>query len=235
MKCAIMQPTYLPWAGYFNLLSKVDYFVFLDDAQFQKGTWHNRNRLICHKQPVWLTVPVIRKSLNQRICDSLIDDAKSWRRKHIQLIEQNYNNHKFYQQISEILNIILETSITNLSQLNISIIRTIASKLQCSPEFILASELNLSASRSVKLIEICKALDCDHYISPVGAMDYLKEDNFEQICDIRLEFNSFFPKRYPQIGLTEFVDHLSILDVIANIGLNRAKEYVRNEEGILCS
>ncbi|WP_370302900.1 WbqC family protein, partial [Rheinheimera baltica] len=54
MKCAIMQPTFLPWSGYFNLMASVDVFVFLDDAQFQKGSWHNRNRIPLNGKPHWL-------------------------------------------------------------------------------------------------------------------------------------------------------------------------------------
>ena len=73
MKCAIMQPTYLPWPGYFNLISKADVFVFLDDAQFQKNSWHNRNRILVENKPHWITVPVKHKSLDQKINETEIE------------------------------------------------------------------------------------------------------------------------------------------------------------------
>ena len=57
MKCAVMQPMYLPWAGYFNLISSVDRFYYLDDAQYERGTWQNRNRILLNGQAQFLTVP----------------------------------------------------------------------------------------------------------------------------------------------------------------------------------
>ena len=67
MKCAIMQPTFLPWAGYFNLIAEVDTFVFLDDAQLQKNSWHNRNQILLNHKKHWISVPVKRSNLGQTI------------------------------------------------------------------------------------------------------------------------------------------------------------------------
>jgi hypothetical protein len=86
MICAIMQPTYLPWAGYFNLISQSDVFVFLDDAQFQKNSWHNRNRILVNHLPHWITLPVRHAALCQTIRQTELDDSKNWRRKHIKLL-----------------------------------------------------------------------------------------------------------------------------------------------------
>ena len=75
-----MQPTYLPWAGYFNLIAQVDVFVFLDDAQFQKNSWHNRNRILLNHGTHWITVPVNRKALSQTINKSSVDEKQNWKK-----------------------------------------------------------------------------------------------------------------------------------------------------------
>ena len=81
--CSIMQPTYLPWAGYFNLISSSDFFVFLDDVQFSKQSWQNRNRILIGDKMHWLTVPVLRENLKDKIYKIKIDDTRNWRKKHI--------------------------------------------------------------------------------------------------------------------------------------------------------
>ena len=79
-----MQPTYLPWPGYFNLILKSDSFIFLDDAQFQKNSWHNRNRILVSQKPHWITVPVKHNSLDQKISETKIVSSHSWAKKTLQ-------------------------------------------------------------------------------------------------------------------------------------------------------
>ena len=124
MKCAIMQPTYLPWAGYFNLISQVDTFVFLDDAQFQKNSWHNRNRILLNHSSHWITVPVRRVALNQKIHETKIDSS-AWRTKHQRLLQQTYAKHPFIDDILEICEALGKAKIDNLAILNISLIQFI--------------------------------------------------------------------------------------------------------------
>lgn len=226
MKCAIMQPTYFPWAGYFNLISQVDYFVFLDDAQFQKGTWHNRNKLLVNKQPAWMTIPVLRECLEQKICESKLDDKKTWRRKHVNLIQQNYSKHPYYLAIVPFIEMIEDTSLNTLSELNINIIKKISAALGLQKNFVLSSALDIQGERSERLVKICKKLECEEYISPPGAKDYLEEDGFTQLSNMKLTINNFNPKVYPQAKSDEFISHFSILDVMANIGLEKTREYI---------
>ena len=90
MKCVVMQPTYLPWTGYFNLIFQSDVFVFLDDVQYERGSWQNRNRILLNGQPHFLTVPSIRTQLSEQIKMVEIDAKKNWRSKHVKTIKQAY-------------------------------------------------------------------------------------------------------------------------------------------------
>ena len=92
MKCAIMQPHYFPWAGYFNLISKVNKFVFLDDVQFSKNSWQSRNQIIINDQKKWIMIPLKKSPLNTNIKDKLIDYSKKWQSKIFKTIIQNYKN-----------------------------------------------------------------------------------------------------------------------------------------------
>src|SRR5947209_586580 len=129
MKCAIMQPTYLPWAGYFHLISQVGMFVFLDDVQYEKNSWQNRNRILVNGQPHWLTVPVRRLGLEQKINEVQIDDSSLWRKKHIRTLIETYAKHPHAASMLETVQPLLETSTDRLVDLNFSLIRAISGKL----------------------------------------------------------------------------------------------------------
>ena len=143
--CSIMQPTYLPWAGYFNLINSSDIFIFLDDVQFSKQSWQNRNKILIDKKRHWLTVPVIRKSSKDKINQIKIDDTQKWRKKHTLSIKQNYFNHKYYNQLDIILELINDKKMNHLLDLNISIIKAISKALNIkSSKFLISSKLNKS-------------------------------------------------------------------------------------------
>src|SRR5437870_5440085 len=101
MKCVIMQPTYLPWSGYFNLMSQATVFVFLDDVQYERSSWQNRNRVLVNGAPHLITVPALRLSLNQSIRTVQVDDKHPWRSKHISLLEQTYAKHPYASEMLE--------------------------------------------------------------------------------------------------------------------------------------
>src|SRR5258708_7586617 len=127
--CVIMQPTYLPWAGYFNLIHQADAFVFLDDVQFEKQSWQNRNRVILDGQPHWLTVSVNRESLQQKIFEITLDEKANWREKHVRLIEQVYSKKPFKSDLSEILELIIDKNTKLLNELNTKIIQKCCEKM----------------------------------------------------------------------------------------------------------
>ena len=108
MRCAIMQPTYFPWAGYFNLISRVDAFVFLDDVQFMRQSWHNRNRVLLGGVPHWLTVPVERVSLECRIDEVEVDDKHRWRDKHVKLLRNVYSKHPHGKDLLSVIEDVTE-------------------------------------------------------------------------------------------------------------------------------
>lgn len=227
---SIMQPTYLPWAGYFNLMTKVNTFVFLDNVQFSRHSWQSRNRILLQGNEHYLSIP-IQKRMPLK---TLILDVESslthqdWKNKHWEIIKNAYSKTTY----GKILLNILEphyncNGIVNVADFNIGIILDIANVLDLNIDFIRASNLECIGARSERISSICNILEGNVYLSPMGAHEYLKEDKFENKSNILLTFQSFEPSPYVQYLSNNFISHLSIIDVIANIGLNATKLYIK--------
>ncbi|MED4585432.1 WbqC family protein [Brevibacillus choshinensis] len=223
-----MQPTYLPWAGYFNLISQVDFFVFLDDVQFEKQSWQSRNRILLNETYHFISVPVKHLSLTQKIREVECEDKHNWREKHVRLLKYTYTKHAFQNEMCEaVFDLIQDKKITLLADLNIRLIKRLSHHLGLETPFFLSSELLIEGNRSSRLLNICKKLGCDEYVSPVGSAEYLQDDGvFDQSSPVRLSFQNYKPSAYAQKGASEFVSHLSIVDVLANLGWEQARQYV---------
>lgn len=227
MKCAIMQPMYLPWSGYFNLIATVDHFYYLDDAQYERGTWQHRNRILLNGKAQYLSVPVRRDNLGQPICVVKADPIDiSWRRKHAETIRYAYLRTPHGKLLAPIGEIILDESRDGLADLNIALTEHLCGMLRLETPRERSAPLALTSPRSPKIIELCRRAGCDEYLSPQGARDYLAEDRFTELSDVKLNFQEFTPAPYVQGRSEDFVSHLSILDVIANLGLDGARAYV---------
>ena len=143
MKCAIMQPHYFPWSGYFNLMSKVETYVFLDNVQFSKNSWQSRNQIIINDQKKWIMIPLKKSPLNTNIKDKLIDYSKKWQSKIFKTIIQNYKNYPFIRDLEELMVFSSNIKLLNLSDYNIEILKFLSFKLNIKVEFIKSSDLNV--------------------------------------------------------------------------------------------
>ena len=229
MKCAIMQPHFFPWPGYFNLIFKSNLFVFLDDAQYSKASWHSKNYIISNKNKKIINVPTLKSQLSTKIKNKQIVENEKWKLKLIQTISQSYSKHKFFKDISELLNYFSKIKTNNLSELNILLIKFIAMKLNIKSNFFYSSDFNLNEKRTFKLVKILEELKAKEYISPKNAQKYLEEDKFQELTEIKLTFNDFNSKEYNQINDIEFIEKLSIIDLIANIGWHDSEIYIKKE------
>jgi len=229
MRCAIMQPTYLPWAGYFSLIGTVDYFYYLDCVQYSHHDWNNRNRILLSGQSHWLTIPIRRHTLDQKMTVTFIDEKQhgKWQRKHAGSLHHAYSKTPYYSHIEEIVDLIEKSNHRLLIDLNISVIEKVSQMLDIRTKTVRSSDVPVeNLPRSDKLIALCRHVNCTHYVSPPGARQYLQEDNFSSLSDIALLFHHFCPIPYEQHSSQNFVSHLSIVDVIANLGIAGTKEYL---------
>lgn len=226
MKCAIMQPHYLPWPGYFNLMSKVDKYIFLDDVQFSKNSWQSRNQIIINNHKKWITIPTKKSSLKTNINNKLIDFSKNWQLKQSKTIIQAYSKHSYIKDLEELMNFCNTIKLLNLSDYNIEIIKFLSFKLNIKVEFIKSSVFNSKKERTYRVIEILEKIKASEYLSPIGAKDYLEQDKFNEITKVKLKFNNFQSMPYVQKKFKSFLPNLSIIDLIANLGWTEATRYV---------
>ncbi len=229
-RCAIMQPTFFPWAGYFNLISRADAFVFLDNVQLEKQSWQTRNRVLANGRELYIVAPIENRSLLQTIAETRLHDPHRHFAKLAKQLTQAYSRHPHGPEMLErVLPVLLDQPET-LGEFNIHLIQRISGWLGLAPIFQLASGLAAPGSRSERLVAICQALRCRHYLSPSGSLEYLMADRFPELSDITLEFQHYHPAPYRQFGTRgPFVSHLCIVDVVANLGWEQAAVYVKQD------
>lgn len=228
--CAIMQPTYLPWIGYFALMDMADAFVFLDDVQLSKQSWQTRNRIKGESgKELMLTVP-IRHAGEQPIKDVEIDGTH-WIAKHLKSFQQNYRKAPCFAEAAEIYQGVLENTPGKLCDLNIALIAALAARLNIAPRVVRSSEIaEKSADRRDRLVDICKTVGADTYLSPAGAAGYLSEDGGEAqfaAHGMSLLYQRYEHPVYPQIN-GAFLSHMCVLDLVANVGCAEAGRVIRS-------
>lgn len=226
MKIAIMQPTYLPWIGYFNLIKNVDKFIFLDDVQFSKQSWQQRNRILFNNNYKFLTVPVDKKSSSKLIKDIKIYHNSPWKQSHLGMLKQTYNKHDFFNDVFGVLEEILLSPVEYLVDLNLNFIKIVSEKLDLNPEFHFSSDIEVFGKRSEYLIKICENFNADKYLSPIGSKEYIEEEGLFKKSGIKVEYQNFKHPVYPQKNSTEFLPYLSIVDLLFNVGFREARGYL---------
>ncbi len=215
--CVIMQPTYLPWLGYFELIEKSDVFVFLDHVQFSKQSWQQRNKIRDKKGEILLTVPVKNNKFKEsKINSILIDSSKNVLQKHLKSIQLNYQKTKNYSLYFDELEKIYSKEYEKLIDLNIELIKFGCNILNIQSNFIFSSELNVVGDRVESLIDICKKVDSNIYLSPVGSKEYIDKNNIFDINNIELSYQNYTHPIYQQANYNNFISHLSFVDYIFN-------------------
>ena len=226
MILGISQPTFLPWVGYFGLLDFVDEFVFLDDVQFNKRSWQQRNNIKINKQTFFLTVPVISKNkYNQKINEVLIDKKSNFIQDHKRCIEINYKKTNYFNVYADEIFKVYDISHDNLIDLNIDFIKLICNLLKIKFSLTKSSELKTKSSKENLILEICKIKKAKTYISTIGSKIYLNNDHEFKENLIELKYYKFMNFKYKQLG-NNYIENLSIIDLLFNLGPNTL-DYIR--------
>lgn len=232
MRVAIHQPNFLPWLGYFYKMAQCDVFVLLDNVQYTKNSFINRNRIKTPQEVMWLTVPVkIKGRFGQLINNVEIDNTVDWRRKHLGTLETNYRKAKFFEPIFQSLKTIyFMGDWNNLCELNIRLLEWTLSLLKLEKKLIRASDLNVEGESTQLLINIVKKLGGNIYLSGFGGAKYQEEELFKK-AGVALTYYSFEHPVYPQLWVG-FVPNLSIIDLLFNCGPESLKVFLNNKEDI---
>ena len=217
---SIHQPVYLPWLGFFKKVESCDVFVFLDDVQYEKNGYQNRNKIRTKEGEMWLTVPVKAKS-HTLLKDVKIEKLSKWKIKHLKSIEINYSKTNYFEKYWNDFEKIFQLEYDNLIEINTKIIKFIMKNLDINTKIIFSSDLNISESGSERILKICKELKADTYLSGVGGKDYLKLNEFED-QSINVQFQNFHHPVYTQ-AYEKFIPNMASIDLLFNEGENSKK------------
>jgi hypothetical protein len=222
----IMQPTYLPWCGYFDLMDQADIFVLLDSVQFDRRSWQQRNRVKGPQGEQWLTVPVRSKGrVEQRIADVEIDTSSGFARRHVESLRHLYAKAPFYAAHAESLARILENGHARLAELSGDVIKWLRDALAITTPIVRSSVLEVTGKRVELLVDVCGAVGADCYLSPAGSRGYIEADDLFAQRGIALRYHAYSPVPYRQLH-GAFLPYLSLVDVLFNEG-ERSLEIVR--------
>tara|TARA_B100001939_G_C16929021_1_gene613108 strand:- start:288 stop:1007 length:720 start_codon:yes stop_codon:yes gene_type:complete len=226
-KIAILQPNYIPWKGYFDLIAYVDHFVILDDVQFTKRDWRNRNLIKTSQGTQWITVPVISKGKYDQKINQVMISGNSWKQKHLNSLKVNYSKAKYFAEVFDLIEpLYIKQRSESLSEFNTKLIIEICNYLDINTQISLSSTLKINAiDKNTRLIEICNKHNAQTYVSGLSANSYIKEDLFESF-DIKLEwFNYDGYNEYLQLW-GDMIHNVSILDLLFNCGKD-SKNFMR--------
>ncbi|MGB8215559.1 MAG: WbqC family protein [Anaerolineales bacterium] len=229
MNCVILQPSYIPWRGYFDQINRADVFVFYDDVQYDKHGWRNRNQIKTAQGRQWLTIPVhsggvVEKSIPIRQVE--IDWSKPWNKAHWKALTFAYGRAPFFQEYAGLLEPFYQRKDVFLADLTIELTVALAGALGIRrTRFVRSSELQASGQKTDRLVQILTQLGASHYISGPSAGEYIEAEKFAS-AGITLEYMDYNYPEYPQL-YPPFDPHISILDLLFMTGPDAMKYIAR--------
>ena len=228
MDVAMMQPSFMPWLGFFGLILHSDQFICLDDFQFSVQSYHQRNRLFVNKGQVdWYTVPVQKGSFKAPLNQVKINEVIPWRKKFWNRIQQNYSKAPNYTLIAPFLERWLSTTAESLAAQNISFIKVICELMNFKGEFKLSSQMPSNANRSVRVHELLLCSNASRYLCANGSFSYMLDDGVFPVENLEILFQDFKQSSYEQIGAVgDFVPFLSVIDALMNVGTEATREII---------
>lgn len=235
-RVAIMQPTYMPWIGYFGMIASVDTFVLLDDVQLARRSWQVRNRIAGPDggEPQMLSVP-IRKTAHRdalTIAEARVADEETWRARHLAAIRARYRGAPFAGEAIALWERVLAHPSDRLVEINAAGIAAICDVLGIATPIRRSSDLlrDDPAVRTERLLRIALATGATTYVAAPGSTEYLVEDDAARLfADAGLAI-TLFAYEHPvwDQGGAPFVSHLGVLDLLAHCGADLAADLVRS-------
>jgi hypothetical protein len=227
MKLAIMQPYFMPYIGYFQLINSVDQFVIYDNIQYTKKGWINRNRILANGKDQLITLPIKKDSDYLDVVEREL--SESWEKdknKMINIIKSSYNKAPYFEETFKLISKCLNNPEENLFKFIYDSIVLINSYLEIKTPIIISSSINAdhTLKSQDKVLSLCKAQNADVYINSIGGVELYDKETFKQ-NKIKLNFIKSNPIKYKQFN-NEFVSWLSIIDVMMFNSKEQIQEYL---------
>jgi hypothetical protein len=217
-RVAILQSSYIPWKGYFDLIRQVDEFILYDDAQFTKRDWRNRNQIKTKDGLLWLTIPVhVKGKFTQAIKDTTVSDA-GWAGKHFKAIASAYARAPYFEMYRDTVSeLYVGATSERLSEVNRRFIEAFARLLGIQTTITSSMDYTLPDGRVERLVSLCLQAGATAYLSGPAARDYIDPQRFAD-AGIELSYMDYsgYPE-YPQL-YPPFTHNVSVLDLLFSVG-----------------
>ncbi|HEX2696071.1 MAG TPA: WbqC family protein [Anaerolineales bacterium] len=231
MNVVILQPSYIPWRGYFHQIYKADLFIFFDDVQYDKHGWRNRNQIKTGQGKQWLTIPVHSQGVTSGIPikDVRIDWSKPWAENHLKALTFSYRKAPCFNKYEPLLREFFSRRDTLLADFTIDFTVALARELGISHvRFMRSSGITgVNGQKTDRLIRILERVGATHYISGPSASDYIEKDKFAA-AGISLEYMEYGYPEYHQL-YPPYDPFVTILDLLFMEGEN-ALSFILNTE-----
>jgi len=217
----IHQPEFIPWLGFFNKVWQSDVFIIMDDVQFKKNHFENRNkiRVLSEQGWTWIKIPVFMKGrFGQKICDVDINSEgeKRWKEVLLKSVKMSYQKTKFFPEVYEMIESCINQNTDKLCDINICLILAIMKYLDMNKNVIIQSQLAMASAKEYLLVDLIKKSGCDTYLSGQSGKVYLDHKVMTE-NGITVLFQNFNHPQYEQVH-GNFLKGMSIIDLLFNYG-----------------
>ncbi|HEX2980781.1 MAG TPA: WbqC family protein [Anaerolineaceae bacterium] len=220
MICVILQPSYIPWRGYFDLIDRADVFVFYDDVQYDQHGWRNRNRIKTSRGSEWLTIPIQKQGILSQgmpICEVRPCWDRPWNRSHWDKLRLAYQGAPYFQRYAGLVEPFYQRRDEYLADFTIDLTIRLARELGIEhTRFVRSSSLGATGAKTERLIQVLAGLGATHYISGPSARSYIEPEKFAA-AGIGLEYIAYAYPEYPQL-YPPYDPQVSILDLLFMTG-----------------
>lgn len=218
---AIIQSNYIPWKGYFDIIKSADTFILLDDVQYTKNDWRNRNRIKTANGLKWLTIPVQSKGRFHQSVNEAKVSSSDWSKLHISTIRHFYRRAEHFDKCWDWLAELYKRAaeLENLSEINRLFILAVTEFLGINTDILRSTDFDLCTGKTERLVYLCRQANAGRYLTGPGTRGYLRTNLFEE-AGVEVKFVSYpsYPE-YKQL-YPPFEHNVSIIDTILNCGLD---------------
>ena len=227
MKLGIMQPYFMPYIGYWQLLNAVDTYVIYDDVNYINRGWINRNRILIDGKPAYFNIPMLKASQNKLINEIEVNHDRKLLEKNLKTVEMAYKKAPYFKEVFPLVDVIMNSKEKDLSAFITNSLKVICHYLKIETEFLISSKLkkNNDLKGQDKILEICSILQATEYYNAIGGQELYSYDRFSE-KGIQLKFLKPNPIEYIQFK-NKFQPNLSILDVMMFNSVTEIKELLR--------
>ncbi|MFX1391991.1 MAG: WbqC family protein [Promethearchaeota archaeon] len=222
------QPAYLPWLGFFHKLLISDIAVILDNVQFQKNYFINRNKIRTNHGDTWLTVPVLTSGhIDKRMIEMKINNNINWHKKHKKSINIHYKKAPYFLNYYDYFEKLYDKNWIYLTDLLKETMSFFFKELNIETKIYYQSNLGFKKKKQDLILEMCEYFDSDIFVFGKDGRKYADPEYFK-LNKRNIYFQDYNHPTYPQLH-GDFIPYLSVLDLLFNVGSEKALEIIMKE------